>query len=149
MMLHLLLFLHLTSVIIWVGGMFFSYFCLRPAATQLLEPKLRLPLWIATFSRFFKLTAIAVVTIIATGIIMLLQVGMKFAPVGWHVMLSTGLLMSAIFIYVYAVVYPRLCKQCNEVSWLAAAATLNTIRKLVGFNLILSIIAIAAATFAR
>ncbi len=149
MMLHLLLFLHLTSVIIWVGGMFFSYFCLRPAAIQLLEPSLRLPLWVATFSRFFKLTAIAVVTIIATGIIMLLQIGMKLAPAGWHVMLSTGLLMSAIFIYVYAVVYPRLCKQCNDASWLAAAATLNTIRKLVGFNLILSIITIAAATFAR
>lgn len=149
MLLHPLLFLHLTGVVIWVGGMFFAYFCLRPAATQVLEPSQRLPLWVATFSRFFKLTAVAVVTIIATGFIMFMQVGFKFAPVGWHVMLSTGLLMTVIFIYVYAVLYPRLSHQCDAATWPAASSTLNTIRQLVGLNLVLSLITIAAATFAR
>jgi uncharacterized membrane protein len=48
-----LLFLHLISVAIWVGGMFFAYFCLRPAAVEILEPPQRLPLWLATFKRFF------------------------------------------------------------------------------------------------
>jgi len=149
MQLSSLLFLHLTGVVIWVGGMFFAYFCLRPAAAQLLEPAQRLPLWIATFRRFFKITAAAVITILATGLIMLMQVGMKFAPVGWHIMLSTGLLMAFIFVYVYAVLYPKLCKQCDAGAWPIAGATLNTIRKLVGFNLLLSVVTIAAATFAR
>ncbi|MFT7228182.1 MAG: putative membrane protein [Methylophilaceae bacterium] len=148
-MLHPLLFLHITSVIIWVGGMFFAYFCLRPAAAQLLEPPIRLPLWVATFSRFFKFTASAVVTVIATGLMMLMQVGIKLAPMGWHIMLSTGLLMAFIFIYAYAVIYPRLSLQCDAEKWPAAGATLNTIRQLVGLNLILSIITVAAATFAR
>ena len=149
MMHHPLLFLHITSVVIWVGGMFFAYFCLRPAAAQLLEPPQRLPLWVATFSRFFKITTLAIVTILATGFMMLMQVGMKFAPVGWHIMLSTGLLMTFVFVYVYVVLYPKLSRQCDAATWPAAGATLNTIRKLVGFNLLLSIIAIAAATFAR
>ena len=149
MMLHPLLFLHITSVVIWVGGMFFAYFCLKPAAAQLLDPSQRLPLWVATFSRFFKLTAAAVVTILATGFMMLMQVGMKNAPMGWHIMLSTGLLMALVFVYVYAVLYPRLCKQCDAATWPAAGATLNTIRKMVGLNLLLSVITIAAATFAR
>lgn len=149
MLLHPLLFLHLTSVVIWVGGMFFAYFCLRPAAAQLLEPSLRLPLWVATFSRFFKLTTAAVITITATGFIMFMQVGFKFAPVGWHIMLSTGLLMAFIFLYIYMVLYPRLTRQCDAATWPVATATLNTLRKLVGLNLVLSIITIAAATFAR
>jgi uncharacterized membrane protein len=146
---HPLLFLHLISVIIWVGGMFFAYFCLRPAAVQVLEPSSRLPLWVASFRRFFKFTAAAVITIILTGLAMLLQVGMKFAPVGWHVMLLLGLLMSVIFAYVYVVLYPKLCKQCDAAAWPAAAATLNSIRKLVGLNLGLSVIVIASAAFAR
>jgi len=144
-----LLFLHLSSVVIWVGGMFFAYFCLRPAAVQILEPAQRLPLWVATFSRFFKLTAAAVIVIIATGMMMLLQVGFKFAPIGWHIMLTTGLIMTGIFIYVYAVLYPRLCSQCNAQTWPVAAATLNTVRKCVGINLVLAVITIAAAISAR
>ena len=129
--------------------MFFAYFCLRPAAVQVLEPPNRLPLWVATFNRFFKFTAATVVIIIVTGLAMFLQVGFKFAPVGWHVMLSIGLLMAAIFIYVYAVLYPRLCSQCNAATWPAAATTLNSIRKLVGLNLVLSVIVIASAAFSR
>ena len=144
-----LLFLHLVSVVIWVGGMFFAYLCLRPAAGRVLEAHHRLPLWAATFSRFLKFSAVAVVTIIATGFAMLLPVGMKFAPVGWHIMLSVGLLMALIFIYVYVVLYPRLCNQCEAATWPAAATTLNSIRKMVGLNLVLSVIAIAAAAFAR
>ena len=37
-------FLHLLGVLIWVGGMFFAYMALRPAAAQLLEPPQRLTL---------------------------------------------------------------------------------------------------------
>jgi len=149
MLLHPLLFLHITGVVIWVGGMFFAYFCLRPAAAQLLEPSYRLPLWVATFSRFFKLTTAAVIAIVGSGLMMLMQVGMKFAPLGWHIMLSTGLLMTFIFIYVYAVLYPRLCRQCDAATWPAGAATLNRIRQLVGLNLILAVVTIAAAVFSR
>ncbi len=149
MMHQALLFLHLIGVTIWVGGMFFAYFCLRPAAAQLLNPPQRLPLWVATFSRFFKLNAAAVAIVLATGLMMLMQVGMKFAPVGWHIMLSIGLLMAVIFVYVYAVLYPKLCSQCNTALWPAAAITLNSIRKLVGLNLVLSVITIASAAFSR
>ena len=45
--------LHILGVVIWVGGMFFAYVALRPAAVQTLSPAQRLPLWAATFDRFF------------------------------------------------------------------------------------------------
>ncbi|MBF3543177.1 hypothetical protein ISG10_36555, partial [Burkholderia pseudomallei] len=37
------LFLHLLAVAVWVGGMVFANFCLRPALSDL-SPQLRLPL---------------------------------------------------------------------------------------------------------
>lgn len=49
----LLVMLHLFGVVIWVGGMFFAYMALRPAASALLDPPQRLLLWSATLQRFF------------------------------------------------------------------------------------------------
>ncbi len=50
--LSLVLALHVLSAVLWVGGMFFAYLCLRPAAGAL-EPQHRLRLWAAVFERFF------------------------------------------------------------------------------------------------
>ena len=49
----ILLFLHLTGVAVWVGGMFFAWVCLRPVAAVQLQPPARLSLWLAVFARFF------------------------------------------------------------------------------------------------
>ncbi|MCX7168828.1 MAG: hypothetical protein NTY41_00670, partial [Proteobacteria bacterium] len=59
----LLLFLHLISVTVWVGGMFFAYVCLRPVVAAQLQPPQRLPLWAAVFARFFPWVWLAVVLI--------------------------------------------------------------------------------------
>jgi uncharacterized membrane protein len=146
---ELLLFLHLSGAIVWVGGMFFAYFCLRPAAAQILEPPKRLPLWAATFERFFRYTAVAVVIMLAAGLTMFLQVGMGQAPTGWHVMFTLGLTMAAIFGYVYLVLYPRLKSHCAASAWPAAAVTLNSIRRLVAANIVLSVMTVVAAVSAR
>ncbi|MEW6703934.1 MAG: CopD family protein [Pseudomonadota bacterium] len=146
---HTLLFLHLAGAIAWVGGMFFAYFCLRPAAARLLQPPQRLPLWAATFGRFLPLAAVAVALILASGFAMLLQVGFAAAPPGWHLMLALGLVMAAVFVSVYAVFYPRLKRHCDAAAWPAAAAALNRIRQLVGANLVLAVLVVAAAVSAR
>lgn len=146
---QLLIFLHLAGVIVWVGGMSFAYFCLRPAAAQLLEPPLRLPLWVATFERFFRLVAVAVVLILLTGFAMFAQVGFAFAPAGWHIMMALGLVMAGIFGYVYLVLYPRLSAHCQTAAWAAAATALNGIRRMVALNLVLSALVIAAAVATR
>ena len=41
------LFLHLLGVAVWIGGMVFAHFCLRPALGDL-TPQMRLPLWEAS-----------------------------------------------------------------------------------------------------
>ena len=47
-MTSLALALHVLGAVVWVGGMFAAYLCLRPAAGSL-EPPLRLKLWSAFF----------------------------------------------------------------------------------------------------
>jgi uncharacterized membrane protein len=143
------LLLHLLGVISWVGGMFFAYFCLRPAAAEVLKPPERLPLWAATFARFLPFMAVAVALILVTGITMLLTVGFAAAPLGWHVMFAVGLLMAAVFVYVYLRLFPELRSRSGAADWANAAVALNRIRQLVALNLVLGVVAIASAVSAR
>lgn len=146
---QILLFLHVAGVIVWVGGMFFAYFCLRPAAAKLLQPPERLALWSATFGSFFRVVAAAVLVILASGFTMLAETGFGVAPRGWYFMLSFGLAMAIVFAYVYVVLYPRLRMHCSASAWPAAGAVLNTIRQLVAVNLVLAACAVVSAVAAR
>lgn len=149
MLRQLLLFLHLVSAMAWLGGMFFAYFCLRPAAVEILDPPRRLPLWVATFARFLPYMSVAVVLLLGTGLAMMLTVGFAHAPAGWHVMLTLGLVMAAVFAYVYGVLFPKLRAGCAASTWPTAAQTLNRIRQLVALNLWLGVLVVAAAVSAR
>ena len=146
---QLVLLLHVAGVVVWVGGMFFAYFCLRPAAVEVLDPPKRLPLWAATFARFLPYTAIAVVVILTAGLWLLSQAGFGQAPIGWHVMLTLGLVMAGVFAYVYLVQFPRLRRGCATSDWPAASRALNGIRRLVAVNLVLALCTIVAAISAR
>ncbi|HTQ76575.1 MAG TPA: CopD family protein [Burkholderiales bacterium] len=143
-----LLFLHLAGAIVWIGGMFFAYFCLRPAA-GLLEPPQRLALWAATFSRFLLYAALAVVALLGSGFSMLALIGIGRPPLGWIAMMVLGLAMAGVFVYVYAGLYPQLLKHTRAAAWPAAAAALNSIRRLVAVNLVLSVAVVASVVSAR
>lgn len=149
MLRQLLLFVHLLGAIAWIGGMFFAYFCLRPAAAEVLDPPRRLPLWAATFARFLPFTAIAVAAILTTGFTMIAETGFRQAPGGWHAMLLLGLVMAGVFAYVYLVLYPKLRQACAASAWPAAGEALNGIRRLVLLNLILGACTVIAAASAR
>ena len=145
----LLLFLHVASVVVWVGGMFFAYVCLRPVAVQVLEPPQRLRLWDGVFARFFVWVWWAVVLIAVSGLTLFGQAGFKGAPLGWHLMLTSGLLMIAIYIYVASIPYPKLRRAVAAEDWPAGGAALNRIRQMVGVNLLLGVLTIGFATLGR
>jgi uncharacterized membrane protein len=146
---QLLILVHLLGAIAWIGGMFFAYFCLRPAAVEVLDGPQRLSLWSATLRRFLRYMAIAITLILATGLAMLLQSGFASAPIGWHVMLALGLVMTAVFVYVHAALYPRLRTEVAAQAWPAAGRVLNDIRRLVAVNLALGVCVVVAAVSAR
>ena len=139
-------FLHLTGVAVWVGGMFFAWMCLRPVAAANLEPPARLKLWADVFSRFFPWVWVCVLAIVLSGLVALGATGMKQAPPHWHVMLLLGLIMSAIFVYVFTVPYASLKAAVSTQIWPAGARALGRIRQLIAGNLILGLATIAVAT---
>lgn len=142
-------FLHIASVTLWVGGMFFAYVCLRPSAAELLDPPHRLRLWQRVFARFFVWVWGAVVLIPVSGLAMLTRVGFDAAPLNWHLMLMIGLAMIAIYLYVFFGPYPALKRAVTAEDWKAGGAALGRIRQAVGINLSLGVLTIAIATLGR
>jgi uncharacterized membrane protein len=143
--------LHLLSVVVWVGGMFFAYMALRPVAASLLEPPLRMPLWSRTFERFFPWVWVAVVTLPATGYWMILKIFGGFGSLALyiHIMQGIGLLMIAIFLHVFFAPYRRLKAGVAAGDFAAAGKALGQIRQLIGFNLALGLALVIIASSGR
>src|SRR6202040_1907310 len=57
---------HIFGAVIWVGGMFAIYVCLRPALGTL-DPPQRLRLMRVTFQKFFLWVWVAIVLLLASG----------------------------------------------------------------------------------
>jgi uncharacterized membrane protein len=140
------LFLHLMGVVVWVGGMFFAWMCLRPVAAETLEPPLRLKLWAGVFARFFPWVWAAVAAILLSGLYMLYLVGERYAPLYAYVMTGAGVLMMLIYGHVYFGPYKMLRKAVASGDWPAGGASLGKIRFLVGANLLLGLLTVATAT---
>ena len=142
--------LHLLAAVIWVGGMFFAYVCLRPVAASLLEPPHRLQLWAHTFARFFPWVWTAIIVLIFSGHAMIAFLG-GFSGVGKHVhiMLGLGYIMFLIFAHLYFAPFKRLKTAVEAADWGVAANNLNLIRKMVGINLVLGLITVAVASGGR
>ena len=66
---------HVLEIVVWVGGMFFAYLALRPAAALLLEPPQRLALWQDTLRRFFNWVWLAIAFVLGSGLWMFFRMG--------------------------------------------------------------------------
>ncbi len=143
--LQLWLFLHVAGVAVWIGGMVFAHFCLRPSVADL-QPAQRAPLMVATLGRFFDLVTASLVLIWASGLAMMMDVGFASAPVGWHLMMGIAAAMTAIFAWIRGRHFPDARRAVAIVDLPAAAAALDRIRRLVLLNLVLGFVVIAIAT---
>ena len=140
-------FLHLLAAIVWLGGISFVLMALRPAATAVLSPPQRLPLMAQVLARFFVLVWLSIGVLLLTGLPMLLRVGMKGVPVGWHLMLGIGLLMFALFGHLYFGPFRRLKQAVGASNWPEGGRRVGQIGSLALTNLALGILAIAAVLF--
>jgi uncharacterized membrane protein len=140
------LLLHLLGAIVWIGGMFFAYMALRPAAARLLEPPQRLPLWRETLGRFFTWVWVSIVALYGSGLHMLASAyGVRSAPAYVLAMAAIATVMTAIFVYVYFVPFRGLSRHVGAQNWPAGASALNRIRQLVATNLVLGIVTVLVA----
>lgn len=151
MLLSLALALHLLSAVVWVGGMFFAYMALRPAAAAVLEPPQRLSLWVHTFGRFFPWVWVAIVLLPVTGYGLAFRFwhGMAHFPLSVNIMQGLGIVMILIYLYVFFAPYRRLKRAVAAQDWPSGARALSQIRRLVGINTLLGLLVIAIAGVGR
>lgn len=142
--------LHILGVVVWVGGMFFAYMALRPVAAAQLQPPQRLSLWAGVFGLFFPWVWISVVLILVSGLYLIkLLGGFGVVAMNIHAMFGIGLVMTLVFCFVYFVPYGKLARAVVAQEWKQGGEALATIRKMIGFNLMLGLINIVVAAMSR
>ena len=132
--------LHLVCAVLWVGGMFFAYVVLRPSLAAIDAPQ-RMLLHTQVFRKFFLVIWHAMPLILISGFVMLFVYmnGLRGAPWQIHAMLGLGLLMSAIFLAIVFGPYRQFRRTTDRTRM---AKSLDSIRKLIGVNLILGLITV-------
>ena len=126
--------LHLLSVIVWIGGMVFAHFFLRPALAQFELP--------------VRVRLMHGVLALATGTWMIgqvakqtVQAGLAFKmPVEWMLMTALGVLMVLIFGHIRFVLYKRLNAAVMAQDWPAGGGVLVQIRRWVAVNLAIGVV---------
>ena len=139
--------LHVLSLIVWIGGMVFAHFFLRPAVAQL-EPAIRLRLMHDVLGRFFKAVLWASLLTLGSGVWMLgrvakqvVQSGGSFEmPLAWTLMAALGTAMVAIFMHIRFALYSRLGRALAATDWSSGQAALAQIRRWVLVNLGLGVL---------
>ena len=141
--------LHLLGIVVWVGGMFFANFALRPSVTALPPPQ-RLSLLAATLGRFFAWAGVAVVAVLVSGAWLFHAMGaMSGASGAVHAMMGVGLVMALIYLYVVVSPYRALRTAVAGADWPAAGAAMARVRPLVAINLALGVATVVLGAFAR
>jgi uncharacterized membrane protein len=143
--------LHVIAAIIWVGGMFFAHMILRPSAVQVLEPPLRLALWVQVFKRFFFWVWLSIIIVLATGYRMVFGFYGGFGNIGTHIhiMHGLGIVMVLIFMHVFFAPYRKLRHAVVVEDYPEGGRKLGQIRTLVGINILLGLATAAVATAGR
>jgi uncharacterized membrane protein len=154
MLYNVLKLIHVLSIIVWIGGMVFTLFFLRPSL-DVLEPPQRVKLMHATLGRFFNAVLAVSTLAVATGLWMIgrvakaaVQSGGAFTwPTAWIVMTVLGVLMFLIFMHIRFALYKRLQRAVTANDWPAGGKALDQIRLWVTVNLALGV-AIIVVVFA-
>ncbi len=139
--------IHLLSIIVWIGGMVFVQFFLRPSVASLAPPQ-RLRLMHDVLGRFFNAVLAAAGLVLVTGTWMIgrvakqtVQAGGNFTmPIEWMIMAALGIVMVGIFGHIRFALYKRLSRAVTSADWAAGGAAMANIRVWVAINLAIGVV---------
>lgn len=149
--------LHLIAGIVWLGGMTFMLFALRPAAISCMDAQPRALLMGQVWKRFFALVLVAIVLLFTTGTHLYtatfratrLATGDGGVPLGWNIMLVLGLLMMLIFGHIYFAGFKKYKRAVAAAEWPLAAKAAGLIHSMTLINFTLGWLAIIAVRLVR
>jgi len=134
---------HLLAVLVWVGGMAFVVFFLRPALAELAPPD-RLRLMAAVLRRFLAAVLWAVVVVLISGALMMARLGGP-PPWTWSAMAVLGFVMALVFAFIRVRLFPPMQRAVQAANWPEAGAALGRIRTWVALNLGLGLLTVVLA----
>ena len=99
----LIIFLHLLSAIIWIGGMIVIRFAVHYSMQNIEEPKIRLARTLENLKRFFSMVIPSVITLLITALIMILALDFKETQLNKFIVIKELIwsLMTLIFIFIF------------------------------------------------
>ncbi|MEX0753403.1 MAG: hypothetical protein WD073_10840 [Xanthobacteraceae bacterium] len=142
--------LHVIGAVIWVGGMFAIYVCLRPALGTL-EPPQRLRLLRATLQKFFSWVWASILLILGSGYWMVFATFGGFSGIGMSIywMQLFGWTMVALFFWLFHWPWLAFKRAVEAEDWASAGASLDLIRQVIAVNMPLGLLVIAIGVSAR
>ena len=134
---------HILGAVVWVGGMFAAYMCLRPAAGPL-EPPHRLKLWRGFFQKFFPWVWASVVLLLASGYWMIPSYfgGFANAPPYINLMQAIGWVMILLYVALFHGPWLKFKRAVDAEDWPTAGSQLAMIRRIIAINLPLGLIVV-------
>jgi len=135
--------LHILGAVVWVGGMFAAYLCLRPAAGALEGPQ-RLLLWRNFFAKFFIWVWVSILLLLGSGYWMMATTfgGFKGAPLYINLMQGLGIVMVLLFVWLFHGPWLKFKRAVDAKDWPAAAGHIGLIAKIIQINLPLGLIVV-------
>ncbi|BBP43450.1 CopD family protein [Thiosulfativibrio zosterae] len=134
--------IHTVAAVLWVGGIFFAYRVLRPAA-MMLEPPVRLQLWVNAFGRFFPWVWGFIFALIISGYWdWFARFGdLAHMPLYLHAMQWIGWLMIVLFAWLYFVPFAKFKTLVAEQQFPEAGKLMNQkMRPVIAINLSLGVL---------
>jgi uncharacterized membrane protein len=149
--------IHLIAATLWMGGMGFMLLALNPAMRNVLAQSERLTLLRATWHHFFSIVWVCILALVFTGNSMYTTsfraikaaTGQGSVPSGWNIMLVLGLLMVAIFAYIYWGLFTKFKRAITALDWPLADKLAAKMRGLILVNFIVGWLAISAVHLVR
>ena len=140
----LIIFLHVISAVLWVGGMIAIRFAVHYSIQNIVEPKIKIERTLENLKRFFNMVIPAILILLITAVIMIIALGFKGTPLYSFVIAKEAIwtVMTIVFIIIY-VKRNKAEKAFIEGDFLAAKSNLAPIAKYyIPLNIILGIVAI-------
>jgi uncharacterized membrane protein len=142
--------LHILGAVIWTGGMFAAYMCLRPAAGPLETPQ-RLRLWLGFFRKFFPWVWLSILFLLVGGywVVFVTLGGFAGARLHVHLMQVLGWVMIALFLWLFHGPWLKFKRAVEAQDWPTAGANLNRMRQIISVNMPLGLIVVVIGASGR
>ena len=142
--------LHVFGAVVWVGGMFAIYVCLRPALGTL-EPPQRFRLLQATLRKFFPWVWISIVLLVASGYFMVFATFGGFSGIGMYIywMQLFGWAMVGLFFWLFHGPWLAFKHAVAAGDWPTAAANLDQMRQIIAVNMPLGLLVVIIGASGR